>query len=71
MKLLKGTVIEKYYESGDIPSVIFNTRIYDIQRHIPSRRKCFKVRNEKGFENPMHNLLNTVDPVNCAKIITY
>jgi hypothetical protein len=30
VKLLKGTVIEKYYGSGDSPSVIFNDRIFDI-----------------------------------------
>jgi hypothetical protein len=71
MKLLKGTVIKKYYESGDSPSVIFNNRIHEIQRHIHSRRKCFKVPNKKGFENPMHNLLTTVDPVKCAKFIRY
>jgi hypothetical protein len=30
MKLLKGTIIGKYYGSGDSPSVIFNDSIYDI-----------------------------------------
>jgi hypothetical protein len=31
----------------------------------------FKVPNKKGFENAMHYLLKTVDPVKCAKMIPW
>jgi hypothetical protein len=31
----------------------------------------FKVPNKKGFENCMHYLLNIVNPVKCAKFISW